>query len=73
MADKKIDVTSDAARSDPTVADKARKDLSENARRGLREAARETRYREDVDTSKTPEEEREAPRTGQGYPGATTK
>lgn len=73
MTDEKIDATSDAARSDPDVADAARKDLDENAERGLHEAARDTRYREDVDTGKTPEEDRKAPRPDQGYPGAITK
>lgn len=73
MAEKKADETSDAVRSNPDVADEAREDLSRKAEHGLRKATEGSRYREDVDTSKTPDGERKARRPGQGYPGAITK
>ncbi|WJH38440.1 hypothetical protein N7E02_07395 (plasmid) [Aliirhizobium terrae] len=73
MNEKKTDGTSDAVRSNPDVADDAREDLSHTAEKGLRKATSGGRYKEDVDTSKTPEDERKAPRNGEGYPGATTK
>ncbi len=63
MTDKKIDLTSDAVRSNPNALDR---DVSREAEKG-------TRFREDVDTTKTPEQERNANLSGQGIPGATTK
>ena len=73
MSNKKTDVTSDAVRSNPDAANEAREDLSRNAEQGLRKAAGGTRYREHVDTGKTPADERKSSHSDQGYPGATTK
>jgi hypothetical protein len=73
MADKKMDATSDAVRSNPDTADEAREAVSQEAEEGLRKAAEGTRFREDVDTSKTPEQERKMSRSDQGVPGAITK
>lgn len=73
MTDEKTDMTSDAVRSNPDLADEAREDLSDSAQNGLHKAAGASRYRQDVDTSKTPEKENESTRPGQGYPGAITK
>lgn len=76
MTTSKIDPTSDAARTDPKAADAAREDLSKDAERGLHEAARGGRIREDVDTGKTPAQERDElmHRSGEaGHRGAITK
>lgn len=45
---KKEDKTSDAARSDPAVADRNREELAKEAARGLKEAVRHG-YREKTD------------------------
>ena len=42
MTEKKIDPTSDAARSDPNNADKDREKLKKDAERGLKKAVHET-------------------------------
>lgn len=73
MTDKKIDVTSAAVRSNPNAVDQAREDKSREAETVSHQAEKASRFRDDVDTTKTPEQERNANHSGQGIPGATTK